>query len=96
MGIETGTALLLSAIVGAGAAAYSATQTPDAPTIQQAETPQITDKTVAQTEGKLDEAAAGDESTKRKKQGTKAKFKVDAPATTGLNTDAGGVPGVQI
>jgi len=98
MGISIGAAMLISAVVGAGASVYSASQTPDISAPQIADTPQIQDKGTGQVAEKLDEAASGDtESKKRKRQSTKSKYKVEkAPSITGVSTDTGGVSGVQI
>ena len=97
MGISVGAAMIISAVVGAGAAVYSSSQTPEIPDAPvQVDTPQIVDKSTGQVADQVDEVVSGDEeSKKRKKQTTKSKFKVDKD-TTGVSTDITGVPGVQI
>lgn len=94
MGIEAGAALLISAVIGAGASVYAASQqeTPEAP-----KAPRI-EKAVQQDKDKLKELEEADPGmSKRKKASSKDKFKVGLQdATTGVTTDAGAVEGVQI
>lgn len=95
MGIEAGVAMLISAVIGAGASIYAASQQPDAPEAPKA--PQI-DKTTPIAKDKLKELEDADPGmSKRKKAASKDKFKVNLPdETTGVTTDSGTVQGVQI
>lgn len=95
MGMEAGTAMLISSLIAAGATAFAATQEEDTPEAPKA--PQI-DKMEVQSKKVLDELEEADTGlTKRKKQTSKDKFKVNIPdAETGVTTEKGVVQGVQI
>lgn len=96
MGIETGLAILISSVVAAGATVASAAlaKKPKSPE----QIAQIADKTTEQVAEETDAPVTGDEaSTRRKKQASKDKFKIDTSGT-GLNlgSSEGKTPGVQI